>query len=53
MQIVAGIPFGSPTSIPNDRTLLQQGFTVDGQMFKEGMQVLIRAFVIESQYANS
>lgn len=49
----AGIPFGTPTSIPNDRTLLQQGFTVDGQTFKEGMQVLIRAFVLESHYSNT
>jgi hypothetical protein len=49
----AGIPFGHPTSIPPDRTLLQQGFTVDSQNFKEGMQVLLRAFVLESHYSNT
>lgn len=49
----AGIPFGHPTSIPPDRTLLKQGFTVDGKLLKEGTQVFIRAFVLESHYSNT
>lgn len=48
----AHIPFGHPTSIPPSRTLLEQGFTVGNITYKEGMAVLIRAFVLESHYSN-
>jgi hypothetical protein len=48
----AHIPFGHPTSIPPDRTRLEQGFAVGSQTFKEGMAVLIRVFVLEGHYSN-
>jgi hypothetical protein len=48
----AGIPFGSPTSIPHDRNRLRQGFTVNGTLYKEGMSVFIRAFVLDAHYSN-
>lgn len=48
----AGIPFGHPTTIPPNRDRLEQGFTVDGVTFREGMAVFIRAFVLESHYSN-
>ena len=48
----AHIPFGHPTTIPPDRIRLEQGFTVGNVTYKEGMAVLIRAFVLEGHYSN-
>jgi len=48
----AHIPFGHPTTIPPDRDRLEQGFTVSNVTYKEGMAVLIRAFVLEAHYSN-
>jgi len=48
----AHIPFGHPTTIPPDRTRLEQGFKVGTVTYKEGMAVLIRAFVLEGHYSN-
>ena len=48
----AHIPFGHPTTIPPNRTRLEQGFTVGNVTYKEGMAVLIRAFVLEGHYSN-
>jgi len=48
----AHIPFGSPTNIPPDRNRLRQGFNVGNMTFREGMAVLIRAFVLDAHYSN-
>ncbi len=48
----AHIPFGHPTTIPPDRARLEQGFTIGNVTYKEGMAVLIRAFVLEGHYSN-
>ncbi len=48
----AHIPFGHPTTIPPDRTRLEQGFAVGNMTYKEGMAVFIRAFVLEGHYSN-
>lgn len=48
----AHIPFGNPTNIPPNRTILQQNFNPGGVALGEGRAVKIVAFVLDSHYSN-
>ena len=48
----AHVSFGSHGALPSDRGALQAGFSVDGKTYKEGQQVQLAAFFIETHPAD-
>jgi hypothetical protein len=48
----ASIPFGSPSSIPTDRTLLATDFVIGGKHLSEGKLVGIIAYVLDARHSN-
>jgi hypothetical protein len=47
-----GIPFGSPTGVPPDRSELGKDFHVGSKTLHEGTTVFIRAFMLDAHYSN-